>query len=100
MNYFQRKINKHAKKNMEQMVKRLDKKYKRLDAIARLVSRDHGFLACASLFNQMEEIRTEIRYFQELICDIENRNINTCVKIKKSRSSFIPHVYFVFNNAE
>ena len=100
MNYFQRKINKHAKKNMEKMVKRLDQKYKRLDAIAKLVSRDHGFLACASSFNQMEEIRTEIRYFQELICDIENRNINTCVKIKKSRSSFIPHVYYVFNNAE
>ena len=100
MNYFQGKINKHAMKKMEKMVSRLNQKYKRLDAIAKLVSRDHGFLACAMLFNQMEDIRTEIRYFRELICDIENRNVKTCVKIKKSRSSFIPHFTYVFNNAE
>ncbi len=87
-------------KKIEEMMKRLDQKYKRLDDIARLVSRDHGYLACASLFNQMEEIRAEIRYFQELICDIQNKNIKTCVKIKRSRSSFIPHLNFVFNTAE
>ena len=95
---FLEKINKHAIKKARKMLKKLREKHSRLDAIARLISAQHGFLACASVFEQMEEIQDEIRYFNELIFDIENHNIKTHIQIKKNFPRL--HLYYVFRTVE
>ena len=96
--FFQKQINKHAMKKIRKMLKKLGEKHSRLDSIARLISAQHGFLACASVFEQMEEIQNEIRYFNELMFDIENHNITIHIQIKKNFPRL--HLYYVFRTVE